>query len=594
MVGVIAASDKTPLTVGTGNREMHPLLLSIANIQPGVRMKATSHSFVLAGYLPVPKFTGVSPTVHAALVAQSYHACVSIIVKNLRIAERDGAEMSDPDGFKRINHTPLVSFIADLPEMHTISCTLQSYSPTSLATLAEFGDDQFLKPHLRRTREHTLFSITQARLDAGPTADLPAFVKAAEKYGLIAVQNPFWATWGNADPSLILTPDALHQWHKFFFDHPVSWAINIVSGSELDRRMACLQPQVGVRHWPNGVSKLKQLTGREHRNLERILVPCIAGAVHPDVLASIRAFNEFIFQSQGVLIYDEQIHAIRQAMHEFHHFKLAIIKEGGRIGKNGAILNFNIPKLECMGVVPESIREMGAPFQWTSDPTEKCHGTLVKAPYRQSNKRNFAPQMVRWLDRREKTRIFGLYVLLQSNGLSLVNSIVEETSQGIDAYPEATWLSQVLHPDEFRMTSSGHSRPSSLFSKAKRYNSNDRSIAFTVANRPHQLLLLAHASAAFNLPDLRAAIGDFYLDAAGVARNNRRRSTVTCALDFESVKIWHSFRMQQHSAQDSRIILPPRTIQALPVSPQMPYGRGNVVLISSPNGSLMSLDSERE
>ncbi|KAG6904113.1 hypothetical protein DXG01_012539, partial [Tephrocybe rancida] len=31
-VGIILASDKTPLTIGTGNREMHPLLISIANI----------------------------------------------------------------------------------------------------------------------------------------------------------------------------------------------------------------------------------------------------------------------------------------------------------------------------------------------------------------------------------------------------------------------------------------------------------------------------------------------------------------------------------------------------------------------------------
>ncbi|KJA17834.1 hypothetical protein HYPSUDRAFT_145923, partial [Hypholoma sublateritium FD-334 SS-4] len=34
--GIILASDKTPLTIGTGNREMHPVLLSIANIDAGV------------------------------------------------------------------------------------------------------------------------------------------------------------------------------------------------------------------------------------------------------------------------------------------------------------------------------------------------------------------------------------------------------------------------------------------------------------------------------------------------------------------------------------------------------------------------------
>ncbi|KAF7969079.1 hypothetical protein HWV62_28378 [Athelia sp. TMB] len=592
MIGVMGASDKTPLTVGTGNREMHPVLLSIANIHPGVRMKATSHSFVLAGYLPIPKFKGVSAAVHAALVAQVYHASLSVIVKDLRIAERDGAEMADPNGDIRINHTPLASWISDLPEMHTISCTLHNHSPTSLAELHEFGEDQFLKPHERRTRQHTLDNFIRARYAAGATADLPAFVKAAASYGLIAVLEPFWATWGSAEPSLFLTPDILHAWHKFFFDHVVSWAINMVTGPELDRRMACLQPLVGVRHWPNGVSTLKQLTGKEHRDLEKLLVPCIAGAVPSNVLASVRSIDEFFFQGQGVLIYDEQVHAIAQALHEFHHYKVAIIKAGGRIGKTGPILHFNIPKLEGMGIVTTSIRQMGAPYQYTSDITERCHHSHVKIPYRQSNKRGHHEQMVRWMDRAEKARIFGLYTMLEANNISLVNAVVQEASEATDPYPEAAWLSQVLPDEEFKVIASGSSRPTSLFSKANHYSSNDRSIAFTVANRPHKRLSIAEASTIFHLPDLRGAMGDFDIDFRGGDRGNHRRSTPTCSLDFEHVKIWHSFRMQQHSTQDTRIILPPRTVQALPVSPSMPYGRGNVVMVKSATGSLMSDDSE--
>ena len=36
ILGVIGASDKTLLTIGTGNKEMHPALLSLANIISGV------------------------------------------------------------------------------------------------------------------------------------------------------------------------------------------------------------------------------------------------------------------------------------------------------------------------------------------------------------------------------------------------------------------------------------------------------------------------------------------------------------------------------------------------------------------------------
>ena len=60
-VGVIGASDKTPLTLGSGNKEMHLLLLSLTNIHADVHMKASSHAFALAAYLPIPSFSMFPP-----------------------------------------------------------------------------------------------------------------------------------------------------------------------------------------------------------------------------------------------------------------------------------------------------------------------------------------------------------------------------------------------------------------------------------------------------------------------------------------------------------------------------------------------------
>lgn len=139
MLGVIGTSDKTPLTVGSGNREMHPVLLSLANIDAGVRMKATSHAFTLSAYLPIPKFLDVSPQVQAALAARVYHICLSIITQDLQSAELNGVELSDPFGMTRKCHTPLAAWIADLPEQRLLHGVLQSQSPFSLATTDDFG-----------------------------------------------------------------------------------------------------------------------------------------------------------------------------------------------------------------------------------------------------------------------------------------------------------------------------------------------------------------------------------------------------------------------------------------------------------------------
>jgi hypothetical protein len=583
MLGVIATSDKTPLTIGSGNREMHPVLLSLANIEASVRMKATSHAFSLAAYLPIPKFLHVAPPIHAVLSARIYHICISIIVRNLKVAEADGILMSDPWGNLRLCHTPLASWIADLPEQRLISGVLGNQSPISEATLDNFGEGN---PSPRRTRELTIARIRQACMTAEP-AIIPQFIKACQPLGLNGVHQPFWRDWGLADPSKFLTPDALHQWHKFSFDHILKWVINIMGGEELDRRMAALQPCIGIRHWANGISKLKQCTGREHRDFQKVIIAVVAGAVPPQVLCAIRALIEFIFQAQNLLIYDEHLHALNEALREFHFYKNAIIRYGGRRGKNGPILHFNIPKLELMHGVVGSTRLMGAPYQWTSDITERCHITHAKTPYRMSNRRNFHEQCTRFMDRVEKVRIFNLYTTLKAGNASLLNEMVYEASAVAAHYPEAVWLSHALSPDEVNVGGNISRSANSLFTKGRSHLSDDHTTAFLVTHRPHlPNVLVDDAATQFHLPDLRGALGDFFaLEITHAARRGHRRSRPDSELPWSHVNIWTSFRLQRRSAQNPDILIPTRTIQALAPSATMPYGRCNTVLVDDVGGT---------
>ena len=140
MLGIIGASDKTPLTIGTGNREMHPVLLSLANITSGVQMKATSHAFALAGYLPIPKFLNVSTPLQATLAACVYHICLDIICINLKAAEWEGRMLPDLSGNQRYCHTPLASWIADLPEQRLLASVRANQSPFTLTSSESFGD----------------------------------------------------------------------------------------------------------------------------------------------------------------------------------------------------------------------------------------------------------------------------------------------------------------------------------------------------------------------------------------------------------------------------------------------------------------------
>lgn len=553
--------------IGTGNKEMHPLLLSLANIHAGVCMKSTSNSFALAAYLPIPKFHAVSPAVQAVLSACVYHFAVSIVMKNLMVTNKEGKIMSDPEGKLRMVHTPLVSWITDHPEQLLISCTSSKSSPISLAIAEDFGQPT---PLSHCTRYHTLQAIEEAVAACDP-CDIAAFHKLCLTLRLNGVVEPFWKKWGNACPSSFLTPDALHQWHKFYFDHCLQWVINIIGGRELDRRLTALQLRIGTRHWSNGVSTLKQYTGQEHCDLEKLLPAMAAGALPNDVLCALCAITEFIFLAQSLFHYSETIHALKEALCEFHHFKASILSAGGRLGKNGPLDHFQVPKLELALHVERSIWEMGAPYQWSSDITEWCHITHVKTPYRLSNCRDFHSQCCRFLDCQEKQCFFQFFITLKSSSASLANSVSMTWEADLMAahHPEATWFSSIS-PTEHPFS---HVHPLwSIFDNPCSHVLPSNSTALLLTLRPHHSKYsIEQAATLFNLDDFPPALGDHFSGRSYNNRNGRYISLPCCDLPFATVDIWEKFRLQQCSVHDLQVVMPAQTVQAAPPSPTLCY-----------------------
>jgi len=299
--------------------------------------------------------------------------------------------MTGPDGYEHVIHTPLVSWIADYPEQLLLACTAGKQLAVSTTSSASMGNSS---PHPPCTQDYTLHHIIEASTAVDPM-DIPTFYHICQTLSLNSVHIPFWKDWGNADLSVFLIPDALHRWHKFFFNHPLKWVINTMGGAELDYHLSILQPCTGVHARPSGVLKLKQCTGREHHELQKLLIALAAGAVTVNVLCALQALVEFIFQVQSLLLYDKTIHTLKQALAEFHHYKNKIITSSGHHGKNGPLDHFQIPKLEALHHVLDSICLMGTPYQWTSDITDCCHITLIEIPYHMlETSRRHAPRQL--------------------------------------------------------------------------------------------------------------------------------------------------------------------------------------------------------
>ena len=56
LLGVVLSSDKTNISVMSGNRMAYPLLISLANIDVSIRSKASMHAYLLLALLPTTKF----------------------------------------------------------------------------------------------------------------------------------------------------------------------------------------------------------------------------------------------------------------------------------------------------------------------------------------------------------------------------------------------------------------------------------------------------------------------------------------------------------------------------------------------------------
>ncbi|KAG2055947.1 hypothetical protein BDR06DRAFT_858599, partial [Suillus hirtellus] len=409
ILGTVLSSDKTNITTMTGARVAHPLLLGLANIRMCTHTKLSSRAFLLTALLPIPQYLHPNQRMRGMLEDRLIHECLVIVLKPLMIAAEIGIMMSDPVGNVRHCYTPLAAYIVDTPEACMLACVRGKTSPFTMASYLEFGDS-FRHPEC--TRSVTLEQLANIKADPN---NLEAFFEACAEYRLNGVHAPFWMYWLYADPSVFLTPESLHHWHKEFWDHDLHWCLVAVGVLELDFRFSILQPITGYRHFSCGISKLKQVTGRVHRDVQRYIIGLIAGTAPRHFVTAIRALMDVRYMAQSPSPNDNLLTSIDQLLLVFHQNKDVIMTLGARMGTKKPINNWFIPKLELMQSITASTRKVGALIQWSADATEHAHISEIKDPTRHTNNNDYDPQICRHLDRLEKLRCFEIATTLKSH-----------------------------------------------------------------------------------------------------------------------------------------------------------------------------------
>ncbi|KAG1874100.1 hypothetical protein C8R48DRAFT_745984 [Suillus tomentosus] len=330
-VPVILDSDKTTVSVVTGQNDYYPLYISAGNLHNNIRC-AHRESVSLVGFLSIPKSHDGSKEFRN-FRCHLFHASLRAILESFHHAMEKPEIVKCVDSHYRHAVYGLGPYIADYPEQLLLSCVVQNWCPRS---------------HL-----HT------RTLEQGFSALDMWF-----RWGIIDDILPFTAYFLRADIHELLAPDILHHIIKGTFkDHLVKWVdkyLVITYGeaqaqliwANIDHRIAVVPSFPGLQRFPQG-RRFKQWTGDDSKALMKVFLPAIAGHV-PDKMV--------------------------QAISTFLDFAIYIFVDTG-VRPNG----ISLPRQYSLCHYCHLIQQFGAPNGLCSSLTESKHRKAVKEPWRRSS-----------------------------------------------------------------------------------------------------------------------------------------------------------------------------------------------------------------
>ncbi|KAI0339648.1 hypothetical protein BDW22DRAFT_1336015 [Trametopsis cervina] len=417
-VPVICGSDKTTVSVASGQNDYYPAYMSIGNVHNNVR-RAHRDAIIPVAFFAIPKTVRryQSSPEFRRFRRQLFHSSLALLFEPLREAMSAPEVTRCPDGCYRRVIYGLGPYIADYPEQVLVACVSSGWCPICRTHREQLGD---IRPKGPRTAEHTKFLIDV--FDPGVLRT---------DYGIVADIIPFTATFPRANIHELFAGDLLHQVIKGAFkDHLVEWIATYLKRThgeargkeyldQIDHRLAAVPPFPGIRRFADG-RDFKQWTGDDSKALMKatesdahrtqIYLPAIAGIVPSKMVRAVSTFMDFCYLARRSILTDETIGQLEDCLERYYNYR-QIFQETG-VRQDG----FNsLPRQHSLLHYPQHVRNFGAPNGLCSSLTEAMHITAVKKPWRRSNKYNAMYQMLVTVERLDKLK--AAYQNFKSRGM---------------------------------------------------------------------------------------------------------------------------------------------------------------------------------
>ncbi|KAG1855567.1 hypothetical protein F4604DRAFT_1883217 [Suillus subluteus] len=368
-VPVILGSDKTTVSVATGNNKYYPLYISNGNVHNNV-WRAHIDAVSLVGFFAIPK------------------------------ADREHEHSKEFSDFRcHLFHMSLEAILSSLrPGMTMPEVTL---CPDEHYCRVVYG----LGPYIADYLEQCLLSCILLMMTSSGLKEL------RHKWGVVADIMPFTASFPRANIHELLLPDLLHQVIKGSFkDHLVTWVEAFLTITYRKYRAAAIMAEIDRRiaATPSFPGRgFKQWTENDSKALMKVFLPAIASLVPAQMVRAISAFMEFCYLTRQSTLSETDLSAMDDALARFHDKHSIFIDTGVR--PNGISLLCQHALMHYRTYV----ELFSAPNGLCSSITESKHIKAVKKPWRHLNRHLPPGQMLLINQRLDKLAAFKVHLAAQ-------------------------------------------------------------------------------------------------------------------------------------------------------------------------------------
>ncbi|KAG9119885.1 hypothetical protein FRC07_004877, partial [Ceratobasidium sp. 392] len=357
-----------------GGVDVWPVYAWIGNLPAATRKQRTKKGgAVLIGYLPEASKGDVplNDTDLAELRNRVYHDALEVMFESLKIPAQHGVPMRCGDGAIRIFHPTIGVISADYKELtwepRTVEGSQDLVASAQQATTLKRRDEILHEQSLRISRN--VFH---------------------------EIMPPFFSVYR------AVAADPLHQIEQGIFGKHI-WplikeTLSPKQATILDSRFKKIPRYPDLKHFPNGVTSLKNVTGNEHAVILRLLPPLIEdllpSSTRHSFITVLRSLAKIHLSAKFTTHTEASLEELDQEIALFSgaYAKLALVYES---------IATNYPKLHSLSHLVDIIRRKSTTDNYHTGIGEALH-PQSKKDYRHTNHQDtFKEQMLRTYQERE-------------------------------------------------------------------------------------------------------------------------------------------------------------------------------------------------